>query len=290
MQRRCGQQRVERSQLQGRRPHEHGDPLPIRPSLHGAGNHLDHPLPLQSQRPPRGQVQPLRQHHGQARQGLRQQIPRVHEGDQFHRFSAHRQGDPFEAASLKAPVHQIADAPDQQRQEAQPIYGRPQGHRAQVHPLHRSRAAPGQQNHPAPQQQRGRRQGQKRPEVFPSAHEQRRHQQARRPPRQAQQPGAPAQGQRVPNRPQEREQRRPAGPDRHAAQGPGQLQQQKVHPHVVQQKPLQGDPHATSMTMTVMSSRCPLRRAASISDAAICSRGASWSRFSSVSSSFPKRS
>ena len=274
MERRPGEQRLKLPQTQGRSPHEHGHGRAARLRLHRPRRHLDDPLPLHGQGPPRRQVDPLHQHHRQTGQGLRQKVPRVHEGGEAKRLFAHRQRDGAQAPPLVPPVDEIPDPPDQRRQQAQPVHRRPKGHRAKEHPAG-PRLTHGQQQHPAPHEQRRGEEGQKRTQSLPPAHQQRRHQQTPHPSRQAQQPRPPAQRQRVPHRSQKRQEQGPPGLHPHPAQGPGQPQQQQIHPRVVQQKPLQGDPHATSTTMTVMSSRCPFSWAAAISDSAICSRGAS---------------
>ena len=190
MERRRRQQRLKIDERQGRPACVHGHRRPARPRFHRGPDHLHDPLPRYRQRPPGRQVDPLHQHHGQARKGLRQQVSRIHEGGEGMGFTAHRQGDGAGAAPLVPPVDQVTNGADEGRQQAEAVDSRPQGHRAQEHP-----AGPGpgsaqgkEQQSPAQQQRRGE-QGEKGPEILLAAHEQRRHQQAGRPSRQAQQLG-----------------------------------------------------------------------------------------------------
>lgn len=291
MERRPGEQRLKIHQRQGRNAHVHGHGRLSRPRLHRAFDHLHDPLPRHRKGPSGGQLHPLHQHHRQAREGLRQQVPRVHESGEGMPFVAHRQHDRSQAPSLVSPLNEVADGADEGRQQAQAVDGRPQGHRAQEDAAGPgARPVQGEQEQSAAQQQGREEQGKEPAQILPAAQEQGRRQQARHPPRGAQEPGPPVQGHQVPESPQQGRERRPARGHGQAAQGPGQLQQQPVHGEVVQQKPLQGDPHATSTTMTVMSSRCPFRRAASIRSSAMRSRGAPAPFFSSSSSSRPRRS
>ena len=263
MERRRRQQRLKINERQGRSTHVHGRRLSIRPRLHRGPDHLHHPLPRHRQGQPRRQIDPFRQHHGQARKGLRQQVPRIHEGGEGMSPAAHRQGDGAKTASFVAPADQIPDYVDEGWQQAQAVDRRPHGHRAQEHPAGPGARLPqSQQQQPASQQQRCGEQGQQRPEILPAAQHQRR---------------------------QQRE-RRPAPGDGHPAQGSGQPQQQPVDGEVVQQKPFQGDPHATSTTMTVMSSRWPFPFAAMRRASAIRSRGWFDPFLSSASMSLPSRS
>ena len=291
MERRRRQQRLKINERQGRCPHVHRHRRPARLDLYGAFDHFDDPLSRHRQRPPGWQVDPLHQHHRQPRQWLRQQIPRVQEGGENMGFAAHRQGDSPPTAPFVPPVDQLPKGADAWRQQAKAVDRRPQGHRAQEHAAGPGACLPqSQQQQPASQQQRCGEQGQQRPHILPAAHQQRRGQETPDPPRQTQQPRPFPQGDEVPEGSRQGREGRPARPHRHAAQGPGQLQQQPVHGEVIQQKPFQGDPHATSMTMTVMSSRWPLSLAAARRDSAIRSRGWAEPFFSSASMSLPSRS
>ena len=291
MERRRREQRLKIHQRQGRAPHVHGHGRLSRPRFHRGADHLHDPLPRHGQGPARGQLHPLHQHHRQARKGLRQQVARVHQGGKGGSRLAHLQGDGPGAAALVPPLDQIPDGPDEGRQQAQAVNGRPQGHGAKEHP-----AGPGpgptqgQEQQPAAQEQGRGEQGQQGPKILPSTHQQGRDQQAGDPPQGAQEPGPFPQGQQVPEGPQQGREGRPARVHGHPAQGPRQPQQQPIHGEVVQQKPLQGDPHATSTTMTVMSSRWPLSRAAAMSSSAMRSRGAAAPRLSASSMSLPSRS
>ena len=290
MERRPGEQRLEFDERQGRGAHVHGHGLAAC-HLHSAPDHLDDAPALHGKGQARGQLDPLHQHHGQAREGLRQQVPRIHEGGEGMGLPAHGQGYGPGAAPLVPPMDEIADGADEQGQYTRPIDGDSEGQRAQQHPA-RPGAGPaqGQEQQSASQQQGCGEQGQQGPQILLAADEQRRHQQAPDPPRQTQQPRPFAQGHQVPHRPQQGRTRRPAPGHRRPAQGPGQLQQEPVHGEVVQQEPLQADLHATSTTMIVMSSRCPFCRAASMRSSASRSRGRAASFLSSASSSLPKRS
>ena len=290
MERRSGEQRLKIVERQGRRPHIHGHGFQSL-HLHDAPYHLDDAPAFYRKRQARRQIHALRQHHGQAREGLRQQIPRVREGGEGVGPPARRQPDGQDPAFLVPAMDQKPDGPDQQGQQAQAVDRRPQGHGAEKHP-----AGPGarppqrQQEQPAPQQERRREQGQDRAQKLLSADNQRGDQEASDPARQAQKLWPPAEGQQIPRRPQQRHGRRPPGADGHPAQGPRQLQQQPVHGEVVQQKPFQADPHATSTTKTVMSSRWPRPFAAAMSSSAMRSRGADEPFLSSASRSLPRRS
>ena len=291
MERRPGEQRLKIDERQGRTPHEHGHARLPRPRDHYGRDHLHDPLPRHWQRPPRGQLHPLHQHHRQTGEGLRQQVPRVHEGDEPVLLPAHRQGDGPGAAPLVPPVDQIPDGADQGRQQTQAVDRRPEGHGAQEHAARPgARSAQGEKQQPAPQQQGRQQQRQQGPQKRSAVQEQGRGQQAARPPRQAQQPGPPAEGQQVPRRPHEGREGRPPRRHRRPAQGGGQPDQQPVHGEVVQQKPFQGDPHATSTAKMVMSSRWPRHLASAITASAMRSRGAAQPLLRASSRSFPSRS
>ena len=275
MERRSREQRLKIHQRQGCRSHVHGHGRLLRPRSHRGPDHPDYPLSLHHQRPTRGQLYPLRQHHRQPGKGLRQQVARIHERVEGVGPVSHRQKDPSPAASLVPPMDQMPNAADRDRQQAQAVDGRPQGHGAEKHAADPWAGPPqGEKEQPAAQEQRRQKQGQEGTQILPAAQEQRRDQETGDPPRQAQQPRPPSQGGEVPQRPQEGRESHPARTRRRSAQGPRQLQQQTVHGEIVQQKPFQGDPHATSTTMTVMSSRCPLSLAAAISSSAMRSKGA----------------
>ena len=290
MERRPGEQRLKLNERQGRGAHVHGHGLAAC-HLHGAPDHLDDAPALHGKGQARGQVDPLHQHHGQAREGLRQQVPRIHEGGEGMGLPSHGQCDGPGAAPLIPPMDEISDRADEGWQQAQAIDSDSEGQRTQQHPA-RPGAGPaqGQEQQSASQQQRRSEQGQQGPQILLAADEQRRHQKAGDPPRKTQEPGPLAEGQEVPHRPQQGRTRRPGPRHRRPAQGSGQLQQEPVHGEVVQQEPLQADPHATSTTMIVMSSRCPFCRAASMRSSASRSRGRAASFLSSASSSLPKRS
>ena len=290
MERRPGEQRLKIDERQGREAHVYGHGLGPR-RRHRAPDHLNDALSRYDEGPTRGQVHTLHQHHREAREGLRQQVPRIHEGGEGVRLAANGQGDGPDAAPFIPPVDEIPDRADEQGQHTKPIDGDSQGHGPQQHPA-RPGAGPtqGQEQQPAPQQQRRLEQGQERTQILLSAHEQGRRQKAGDPPRQAQEPGPPAKGHQVPHRPQQGRARRPARGDRRPAQGARQLQQEPVHGEVVQQEPFEADPHATSTTITVMSSRCPFCRATSIRSSASRSRGRAGAFLSSASRSLPKRS
>ena len=288
---RPGEQRLKRPQRQGRRTDIHRHRVPLRPRLDRAAHHLYDPLPLNGKGQPRGQLDPLRQHHGQARQRLRQQIPRIHESREGIGLFPHPQGDGPKAAPLIPPLDQMPNGANEGRQQAEAVDRRPQGHGAEEHAA-RPRARPIQckKQQPAPQQKRRGKKGQQGAQIFPSADDQGRRQQTPHPAGRAQKHWPLSQGRQVPQGPRKGRERRPFWGRPHAAQGPGEPQQQPIHGEIVQQKPFQGNPHATSMTMTVISSRWPLRFAAAMSDSAMRSKGASEPFFSSHSSSFPNRS
>lgn len=290
MERRPGEQRLKIGKRQGRCAHKHGHGLPSL-DLDRAPDHLYDPPPLHGQGPAGRQVYPLHQHHRQAREGLRQQVPRVHEGGEGVRLPVHGQRDGPGAAPLIPPVDEIPDRANAGDQQAEAVDGHPQGHRAEKHPA-RPGAGPaqGHEQQPASQQERRCEQGQQRPQILPAAEDQRRRQQAPDPSQRAKEPRPSAQSQQIPHRASQGRKRRPFRTDGHPAQGAGQLQQQPVHGEVVQQKPFQADPHATSTTMTVMSSRCPFCRAASMRSSASRSRDRVGPFLSSASRSFPKRS
>ena len=284
MDRRPGQQRLILPQIHGRPAHIHGDRLAPCRRPHPAPAHLHRPPAFHLQRPPRRQRHPRpHQHHRQAGQGLREQVPRVQERRELPDASPRLQPDPPNAAALEPAADKIPHAANEQGQQAQAVDSHPQGQGAQ------QRAAGEQEQGPA-QDHRGHQQGKDRPQILPPPHQKGRGQQADHPAGQAQQPRKPAQGQGVPHRPQEGHKDRPPRLHLHAAQRPRQVQQEQVDGHVVQQKPLQGHLHATSTTMTVMSSRCPLRRAAAKRSSATCCKDAPWVRLSSSSSSLPSRS
>lgn len=290
MERRPGEQRLKIDEGQGRRPHEHGHGVLSR-CFHRGPDHLHDAPALYAERQARGQVDPLRQHHGEAREGLRQQVPRVHEGGERMGLPAHRQLHGPSAAFLVPAMDQKPDGADEEGQQTEAVDRRPEGHGAREHaPCPGTPLAQGEEQQPAPQQQGRREQGQEGAQVLLSTDDQRRRQQAAYPARQAQELRPLAQSDQVPHRPQQRHGRRPSGTDGHPAQGPRQLQQQPVHGEVVQQKPFQADPHATSTTKTVMSSRWPRPLAAAMISSAMRSRGAEEPFFSSASRSFPNRS
>lgn len=273
MERRPGEQRLKLDEGQRRRAHVYGHGIEAR-YRHGSTDHLHDPLTLDGQGQARGQIHPLHQHHGEPGEGLRQQVPRVDESREGVAVSAHGQGDGPIAAALVAPADEPADGADGKRQQAQAVDKGPEGHGAQEYaPGPGAGPAQGQQEQPAPQQQRRGEQGQQRPPILLPAYQQGRDQQAAYPPRQAQEPGPLPEGKEVPERPQQRHRPRPPGPQGHAAQCPGEPQQQPIHGEVVQQKPFQTDPHATSTTSTVMSSCWPRRWAAAMSSSAMRSRG-----------------
>lgn len=289
MERRRREQRLKIPQGHGRRSHEHGRLLLSH--RHRGPDHLDDAPAFHGQRPPRGQFHPLHQHHGQAGEGLRQQVSRIHEGGEGVFFPPHGQGDGPAAAPLIPPLDQAPNGPDGGRQQAEAVDGDPEGQRPQQHaPGPGAGTAQGDQEQRAAQQERRKQERQEGAPILPSAQHQGRQQQAEDPARRAQEPGPSAQGSEVPRRPQKGRERRPAPPHGRAAQSSRQGDEQPVHGEVVQDEPLQGDPHATSTTSTVMSSRWPRSRAAAMSPSAMRSRGAAALRLSSSSRSLPSRS
>ena len=98
------------------------------------------------------------------------------------------------------------------------------------------------------------------------------------------------QGKGIPQCPQEADAPGAYGANLHAPQRPGEAEQQPIHHQVVQQKPFQADPHATSTTMTVMSSGRPRSMAADSTPWAMDRGEAVSSPLSSPSSSLPIRS
>ena len=256
MERRGGQQRLKINERQGRTAHAHGHGRQVLSRLYRAPDHLDNALALQGQGPSRRQVHALHQHHRQTGQRLRQQIPRVNEGGEAVPVFAHRQAYLPQASPLVPPVDEIPDGANGPRQQAQAVDGDPEGHGAQEHPAGPGTVfAQGQQQQYAPQQQGRCEQREERPKVLLAAQEQGCPQQTPHPPQGTQQPRPPAQGHEVPQGPQQRRTRCPGRADRHPAQGFCQPDEEPVRSEVVQQKPFERDPHATSTTMTVMSSR-----------------------------------
>ena len=288
---RPGEQRLKRPQRQGRQPDIYGHRVLFRPRLDRPPHHLYDPLALNGEGQPRGQLDPLRQHHGQPRQGLRQQIPRIHECREGIGSVPHPQGGGPQAPPLIPPMDKMPNGADEDRQQTEAVDGRPQGHGAEKHTARPGAClVQGDEQQSAPQQKRCDEKGQKGAQILPAADDQRGRQQTPHPTGQAQKHRPLPQGRQVPQSPQQGRERRPFRGCPHAAQGPREPQQQPIHGEVVQQKPFQGDPHATSMTMTVMSSRWPLRFAAAMSDSAMRSKGASEPFFSSHSNSLPNRS
>ena len=189
MERRPGEQRLKISERQGRSAHIHAHGFKSR-DLHFATDHLNEALPLHGEGPPGRQVHPLHQHHRQARERLRQQIPRIHEGGEGVRLIPDRQGDGPDAASRVPPMDQIADGTDEQGQYAKPIDGDPEGHGPRQHPARPGTGlSQGQEQQSASHQQGCGEQGQERAQILLSADEQGRHQKAGDPPRGAQEPG-----------------------------------------------------------------------------------------------------
>ena len=233
MERRRREQRLKIDERQRRSAHVHGHGPP--PQFHRGPDHLHDPLSRHRQRSPGGQPHALHQHHGQPGEGLRQQVPRIHEGVEGIPVPAHRQGDGPAAAPLVAPADQIPDGTDQRRQQAQPIEEGPEGHGAGQRTAGPMPDPPrGQQQQPAAQHQRRQEQGQEGSQILPTAEDKRRQQQAERPPRQAQQPRPLSQGGKVPQRSQQGGEGRLPRFHRQPAQGRRQLQQQPVHREVVQ--------------------------------------------------------
>ena len=153
MERRPGEQRLKLDERQGRRAHIHGHGLGPR-RRYRAPDHLDDASALHNEGPTGGQVHPLHQHHRQAREGLRQQVPRIHKGGEGVGLTAYGQGDGPDAAPLIPPMDQKPDGADGERQQAQAVDGGSEGHGAQQDPA-RPGAGPaqGQEQQPAPQQQ-----------------------------------------------------------------------------------------------------------------------------------------
>ena len=232
MERRRREQRLKFPQGHGRRPHEHGRfRLPHR---HRGPDHLHHAPSLHGQRPPRGQVHPLHQHHGQAGEGLRQQISRIDKGGEGVLLLPHGQRDGPAATPLIPPANQAPHGTDSGRQQAEAVDGDPKGRRAQQHASGPGpRPAQGEKEHPPAQQQRSKEERQEGAPILPPAQDQSRQQEAKDPARRAQQPGPSAEGSEVPCRPQEGREGRPAPPHRRAAQGFGQPNEQPVHGKVV---------------------------------------------------------
>ena len=152
MERRRREQRLKIDERQRRRPHVYRHRRPAQPRLYHPGDHLDDPLSRYGKGPARGQIDPLRQHHPEAGKGLRQQVPRIHEGGKDEALIAHREDDPPAAAAFIPPMDQIPYASPQGRQQAQAQDRRPEGQRAQKHPADAGGAAQGENQHPTPQQ------------------------------------------------------------------------------------------------------------------------------------------
>ncbi len=116
MERRSGEQRLKIDERHGRTAHIYGHSLPSR--LHRSSDHLYHPLLRHDQRAARRQVHALHQHHRQARERLRQQVPRVHKSGERHPFFSHDQNDPTHAILLISSVDKVSDSADKGRQQA----------------------------------------------------------------------------------------------------------------------------------------------------------------------------